>query len=140
MFTTCRIGILGVNLEFGSNGLDVVIKTVYLKPNHHLLLIQHAALGGSSASSGGPTFADVLSSSYGLALNDFRGQDDSSRDSGGMHGHGLSGSQPCDTFNHGPESGYSQSDGAGTHIDQLLKAIGEPHIKSLFFLKISISL
>ena len=65
-------------------------------------------------------------------MNDFRGQDESSRDSGGIHGHGgsLSGSQPCDTFNHGPESGYSQSDGAGTHIDQLsIKGLifGETH-------------
>lgn len=45
--------------------------------------LQHAALVGSSSSSAGNSFADVLSSSYGLALNDFRGTDESSRDSGG---------------------------------------------------------
>jgi len=66
----------------------------------------HAALGGSTATSGGPTFADVLSSSYGLALNDFRGADDSSPhgDMGSGSGHGH--------FSHGQDSGYSQSETA----------------------------
>jgi hypothetical protein len=92
--------------------------------------LQHAALGGSSGTgSGGPTFADVLSSSYGLALNDFRGADDgSSRDHspGGMHG-GMSGSgQPCDTFSHGPDSGYSQSDGGAAGGATVATSSGGP--------------
>ena len=69
-------------------------------------------MGGTSTSSGGSTFADVLSSSYGLTLNDFRSTDDSSRDSGGglpptSHAHNLS-SQPCDTYH---DTVYSQPSG-----------------------------
>ena len=68
--------------------------------------------GCSGTGSRGPTFADVLSSSYGLALNDFQGADDglNQDDSpGGMSGLG----QLCDgAFSHGPDSGYSQSDPA----------------------------
>ena len=87
--------------------------------------MQHAALGGSSGtSSEGPTFIDILSSSYDLALNNFGGaddglnQDDSPR---GMHGghRGMSGlGKLCDrAFSQGPDSGYSKSDpavGGGT--------------------------
>ena len=82
--------------------------------------MQHAALGGSSGtSSRGPTFVNVLSSSYDLALNNFGGADDglNQDDSpGGMHGghRGMSGSgKPCDwAFSQGPDSGYSKSDPA----------------------------
>ena len=38
-------------------------------------VLQQAAFGGNTSAGGGPTFADVLHSSYGLTLNEFGGGD-----------------------------------------------------------------
>jgi hypothetical protein len=53
------------------------------------LFLQQAAFGGNTAPGNGPSFADVLASSYGLTLNEYGGGGDDSMGGSGGEGGGV---------------------------------------------------
>ena len=93
--------------------------------------MQQAAFGGNNSAGGGPTFADVLSSSYGLTLNEFGGGADSEDAGGATPSH--HGSTHMTMPSQCPESNSYRQNGSGRshYHSHSLHGSGSPFSEAL---------